>query len=77
MEVARKAVQVLDLLGKLEGLASPSMLSDIRVGRLMAGAAVRGALENVRINLESITDSGFSARLRSESELLAARIGKS
>jgi formiminotetrahydrofolate cyclodeaminase len=53
------------------------MLSDTRVGRLMAGAAVRGALENVRINLESINDSGFSARLRSESELLAARIGKS
>jgi formiminotetrahydrofolate cyclodeaminase len=77
MEVARKAAQVFDLLGKLEGIASPSMLSDTRVGRLMAGAAVRGALENVRINLESINDSGFSARLRSESELLAARIGKS
>jgi formiminotetrahydrofolate cyclodeaminase len=53
------------------------MLSDIRVGRLMAGAAVQGALENVAINLQSITDSAFSARLRSESELLAARIGKS
>jgi glutamate formiminotransferase/formiminotetrahydrofolate cyclodeaminase len=77
MEVARKAAQVFDSLGKLEGIASPSMLSDIRVGRLMAGAAVRGALENVKINLESITDSGFSAGLRSESELLAARIGKS
>jgi glutamate formiminotransferase / formiminotetrahydrofolate cyclodeaminase len=77
MEVARKAAQIFDQLGKLESIASPSMLSDIRVGRLMAGAAVQGALENVAINLQSITDSGFSARLRSESELLAARIGKS
>jgi formiminotetrahydrofolate cyclodeaminase len=77
MEVARKAAQVFDQLRKLESIASPSMLSDIRVGRLMAGAAVRGALENVAINLQSITDSGFSARLRSESELLAARIAKS
>jgi glutamate formiminotransferase/formiminotetrahydrofolate cyclodeaminase len=77
MEVARKAANVFDLLGQLERIASPSMLSDIRVGRLMAGAAVRGALENVSINLQSITDSGFSARLRSESELLAARISKS
>src|SRR3984885_8980187 len=77
MEVARKAAQIFEQLGKLESIASPSMLSDIRVGRLMAGAAVQGALENVAINLQSITDSGFSARLRSESELLAARIGKS
>jgi glutamate formiminotransferase/formiminotetrahydrofolate cyclodeaminase len=77
MEVARKAADVFELLGKLETIASPSMLSDIRVGRLMAGAAVRGALENVAINLESITDSEFSTRLRSESELLAARIAKS
>jgi glutamate formiminotransferase/formiminotetrahydrofolate cyclodeaminase len=77
MEVARRSAQIFDQLGKLESIASPSMLSDIRVGRLMAGAAVQGALENVAINLQSITDLGFSARLRSESELLAARIGKS
>jgi len=77
MEVARKSAEIFDQLGKLESIASPSMLSDIRVGRLMAGAAVQGALENVAINLQSITDLGFSARLRSESELLAARIGKS
>jgi glutamate formiminotransferase len=77
MEVARKAAQVFDLLGKLEKIASPSMLSDIRVGRLMAGAAVQGALANVAINLESITDSGFSSSMRSESGLLAARIAKS
>jgi len=77
MEVARKAAQVFDLLGRLETMASQSMLSDTRVGRLMAAAAVQGALENVAINLESITDAGFSARMRSESELLISRIGKS
>src|SRR6202789_1732101 len=74
MEVARKAAQVFDLLGKLEKIASPSMLSDIRVGRLMAVAAIQGALENVKINLESITDSGFSARLRSEAAAISARV---
>ena len=58
-------------------MASRSMLSDTRVGRLMAAAAVEGALENVAINLESITDAGFSARMRSESELLISRIRKS
>jgi formiminotetrahydrofolate cyclodeaminase len=77
MEVARKAAQVFDLLGRLETMASQSMLSDTRVARLMAAAAVQGALENVAINLESITDTGFSARMRAESELLISRIGKS
>jgi glutamate formiminotransferase / formiminotetrahydrofolate cyclodeaminase len=77
LEVARRAAEVFDRLGQLEPIASPSMYSDIRVGRLMAAAAVRGALENVAINLESITDSAFASRLRSESASLAARVSES
>jgi formiminotetrahydrofolate cyclodeaminase len=53
------------------------MYSDIRVGRLMAAAAVRGALENVAINLESITDSEFASKLRAESATLATRVAES
>jgi formiminotetrahydrofolate cyclodeaminase len=63
-------------LGQLEAIASPSMTSDIRVGRLMAGSAVRGALENVAINLESITDAGFAAKMRPECERLGARVSE-
>jgi len=74
LEVARKAAQVFERLGQLESMSSASMLSDLRVGRLMAAAAVRGALENVAINLKSITDAGFSGRLRSESVSLLARV---
>jgi len=44
---------------------------------LMAAAAVRGALENVAINLESITDSEFATRLRAEATTLAARVAES
>src|SRR6202789_77222 len=77
LEVAREAAEVFDRLGQLEGISSPSMYSDIRVGRLMAAAAVRGALENVAINLESITGSDFAARLRAESATLAARVVES
>ena len=73
LEVARKAVDVFERLGQLERISSASMLSDLRVGRLMAGAAVRGALENVAINLESITDPNFAESLRSESASLLAR----
>jgi formiminotetrahydrofolate cyclodeaminase len=43
----------------------------------MATAAVQGALANVAINLESITDAGFSSQMRSESQSLAARMAKS
>ena len=74
LEVARKSAEVFELLGKLESMSSPSMYSDIRVGRLMAAAGARGALENVAINLESITDTAFASRLRSESAALAARV---
>ena len=74
LEVAHKAAEVFERLRQLESISSPSMLSDIRVGRLMAAAAVRGALENVAINLESITDSAFSGRVRAEAESLLARV---
>src|SRR5246127_5753906 len=74
LEVARKAVDVFERLGQLESISSASMLSDLRVGRLMAAAAVRGALENVAINLESIADPNFAERLRSESAALFAPV---
>jgi glutamate formiminotransferase / formiminotetrahydrofolate cyclodeaminase len=77
LEVARNAATLFEKLGQLEAVSSPSMLSDIRVGRLMAAAAVRGALENVAINLESVTDEAFAAKVRSEARLLTARIAGS
>jgi len=77
LEVARGAAEIFDRLGQLESISSPSMLSDIRVGRLMAAAGVRGALENVAINLESITDAAFAERMRAESASLLARVAES
>jgi glutamate formiminotransferase/formiminotetrahydrofolate cyclodeaminase len=77
LEVARQAANIFDKLSQLEAISSPSMLSDVRVGRLMSAAAVRGALENVAINLESITDSAFSSQMRSEAKSLAARVAES
>lgn len=77
LEIARESSQLFERLGQLEPLSSPSMLSDVRVARLMASAAVRGALENVAINLESVTDTSFCERVRSECRSLTLRITES
>jgi glutamate formiminotransferase / formiminotetrahydrofolate cyclodeaminase len=77
LEVARKSADLFDQLGQLEVMASPSMKSDIRVGRLMAAAAVRGALENVAVNLESISDPGAISQIRAECAALASRVSES
>jgi glutamate formiminotransferase / formiminotetrahydrofolate cyclodeaminase len=76
LEIARKAAEVFERLGQLEALSSPSMLSDIRVGRLMAIAAVRGAIENVDINLAAVTDTAFDAHIRSETREIVARVAE-
>jgi len=76
MEVARAAAELFEKLGQLERMSSASMLSDIRVGRLMASASVRGAVENVFINLESITDVAFAAKMRAEARLLLSRVAE-
>jgi len=76
LEIARQAVTVFEELRQLESMSSPSMLSDVRVGRLMAAAAVRGALENVAVNLESISDAIFVKRASEESRALFSRIAE-
>ncbi len=77
LEVAETAAALYELLGQLEPLSSASMISDLRVGRLMAAAAARGALENVSINLESITDAEYAAAMREKAAAVELRIAGS
>jgi glutamate formiminotransferase / formiminotetrahydrofolate cyclodeaminase len=77
LEIARRAAEVFEALGQLEPLAGTSMLSDVRVGRMMAATAVRGALENADTNLASITDAAFVSRVRSEALTLSSRVTES
>ena len=53
------------------------MLSDLRVGRLMAAAGARGALENVSINLEGISDAGYVAAMKSKMAAIEGRLAGS
>jgi glutamate formiminotransferase/formiminotetrahydrofolate cyclodeaminase len=74
LSVAQRAADVYEKLGQLEGISSPSMYSDLRVGRLMAAAAARGAMENVAINLDSLTDAAFIENMRRKMEEVEARL---
>jgi formiminotetrahydrofolate cyclodeaminase len=52
------------------------MKSDLEVARLMAAAGARGALANVEINLDSITDANYLTSMRTKSAALRERLGE-
>ena len=72
LEVAQAATTVLDHLRRLASIGSPSMASDVKTGEHLAVAALRGALENVKINLDSIQDQSFRERVRDQATQLEA-----
>jgi formiminotetrahydrofolate cyclodeaminase len=76
LQVGEAAVAVLDHLGQLAPITSPSMASDLNTGNHLALAALRGALENVKINLDSIQDSDFQQNARARADRLEARLGE-
>lgn len=77
LEVARNAAETLDHLKQLEPISSPSMASDLKTGAHLAVAALRGALENVAINLDSLPDGEFKQQARQEVGKLEAVLSAS
>ena len=60
------------MLGRLEALQVPArMASDLLVAKSLLRAAREGALENVKINLESIQDETFRAAMGTRLSLLS------
>ena len=76
LEVAEAAVAVLDLLSQLAPISAPLMASDLKTGQHLATAALQGALENVRINLDAIQDEAFQQNARARAARLEARLGE-
>jgi glutamate formiminotransferase/formiminotetrahydrofolate cyclodeaminase len=74
LEVAERTVALFERLGQLEGIAAASMRSDLEVARYMAAAGARGALANVDINLDAITDSAYVAQMRAKMASLRERL---
>ena len=67
MRACAAAAELGAVVGEL-GLASAS--SDVKVGVELLRAGLRGAKLNVEINLESVKDAGYAARVRDEIERL-------
>lgn len=70
LAVARAAVEVYQLGQVAMDKSNPNVASDVRVALLLAQAARDGAVANVEINLDSISDEAFTERMRAELEEL-------
>src|SRR5580704_7618497 len=75
MQVAERTVALFERLGQLDAIAAASMRSDLEVARYMAAAGARGALANVEINLDSISDGAYVAQIRAKIASLRERLG--
>jgi glutamate formiminotransferase/formiminotetrahydrofolate cyclodeaminase len=75
LQVAERAVELFERLGQLDAIVAASMRSDLQVARLMAEAGARGALANVEINLDGVTDEAYAASMRTKIAALRERLG--
>ena len=73
MQIANKSLEVLKLARKLIVFGNPNAISDGTVSALMARAALRSALYNVKINLGLIKDDEYVAAARAKMKQLEAK----
>jgi glutamate formiminotransferase/formiminotetrahydrofolate cyclodeaminase len=60
--VMQASLQVIELAEKLLPKGNPNLLADVGVGVLLAEAALKSAVLNVKINLSLIKDEGYKSR---------------
>jgi glutamate formiminotransferase/formiminotetrahydrofolate cyclodeaminase len=75
LHVAERTVALFERLGQLNSIVAASMRSDLDVARVMASAGARGALANVEINLDGITDAAYVSSMRAKVAALRDRLG--
>ena len=72
LAVCRMARRVLELARRVGAEGNPNAASDAGVAGLLAAAAARGALLNVRINLPQLADAGERERTEAQAAALEA-----
>lgn len=72
MQVARRASQLLPKIEEVIAKGNQNAITDGCVAMMCAKVAVVGALFNVRINLSSLKDESFVARMTEEADRLEA-----
>jgi formiminotetrahydrofolate cyclodeaminase len=75
-ETALLASEILPLAEAAVGRGSKNAVTDGLVAAMLSRAAVRGALLNVRINLESIEDSPYVENMRAKCAALEAKVSR-
>lgn len=63
LKIGEKALAVLLLAAEAAELGNPAVITDAAVAALMARAAVRSAVYNVKINLNLISDQDYCSVL--------------
>ena len=74
--VAERGREIARILEALRPITNPKMASDLTVGLALAHAAVEGALANVEINLESLTEPRLADELRAKARALQAQTAR-
>lgn len=72
LECAREAAKLFDAIESVIVKGNQNAVTDGAVAAMMTRTAILGALLNVKINLGSIKDEAFAAKVRSEVETLEA-----
>lgn len=72
LRVAELSREVAAIAQNLGPITNPNMKSDLITALALAEAAIKGALANVEINLESLKDQGFVAKARAKALSLNA-----
>jgi formiminotetrahydrofolate cyclodeaminase len=70
LDVMRACCEALEHVRVVGELGNPNAASDVEVARELLRAGLRGARQNVEINLASVKDAEYVARVRQESERL-------
>jgi glutamate formiminotransferase/formiminotetrahydrofolate cyclodeaminase len=75
LQGARHAARLFELGQQLNEIGNKNARSDAAVAKHLATAAVRGMIENARINLDTLTDKNLGTDLAREMRDVAVRMG--